>query len=160
MVASVNSSCAPRGPRNRSRPSLKMRLRWANSIKLLKKESAARCLAVTGALESFTCRTVPIVPVNRHPIRLTYLAPPNVVPSARLMRGPATFNGDASHDCRPKQARRLPLLPSPALPDWRCSRLSERTKSCWCTAAAQRDLAARGAFSHARLEHDAFSTTA
>src|SRR4029078_11648090 len=32
MAASVNSSCAPNGPRSRSRPSLKMRLRWANSI--------------------------------------------------------------------------------------------------------------------------------
>jgi hypothetical protein len=32
MAASVNSSCAPRGPRRRSRPSLRMRLRWANSI--------------------------------------------------------------------------------------------------------------------------------
>jgi hypothetical protein len=27
MAASVNSSCAPRGPRNRRRPSLRMRLR-------------------------------------------------------------------------------------------------------------------------------------
>ena len=32
MAPSVNSSCAPRGPRNLSRPSRKMRLRWANSI--------------------------------------------------------------------------------------------------------------------------------
>ena len=32
MAASVNSSCAPRGPRSRRRPSLRMRLRWANSI--------------------------------------------------------------------------------------------------------------------------------
>jgi hypothetical protein len=32
IAASVNSSCAPHGPRNRSRPSLKMRLRWANTI--------------------------------------------------------------------------------------------------------------------------------
>ena len=32
MAASVNSSCAPRGPRNRRRPSLRMRLRWANNI--------------------------------------------------------------------------------------------------------------------------------
>ena len=32
MAARVNSSCAPRGPRNRRRPSLRMRLRWANSI--------------------------------------------------------------------------------------------------------------------------------
>ncbi len=32
MAASVNSSCAPRGPRNRRRPSFRMRLRWANSI--------------------------------------------------------------------------------------------------------------------------------
>ena len=31
MAPSVNSSCAPRG-RNLSRPSRKMRLRWANSI--------------------------------------------------------------------------------------------------------------------------------
>ena len=30
-VGSV-SSCAPRGPRNRRRPNLRMRLRWANSI--------------------------------------------------------------------------------------------------------------------------------
>ena len=32
IAASVNSSCAPDGPRNRSRPSFKIRLRWANSI--------------------------------------------------------------------------------------------------------------------------------
>ena len=32
MAPGVNSSCAPRGPRNLSRPSRKMRLRWANSI--------------------------------------------------------------------------------------------------------------------------------
>jgi hypothetical protein len=32
MAASVNSSCAPRGPRNRRRPSLRMRFKWANSI--------------------------------------------------------------------------------------------------------------------------------
>ena len=32
MAASVNSNWAPRGPRNRSRPSRRMRLRWANSI--------------------------------------------------------------------------------------------------------------------------------
>jgi len=32
MAPSVNSSCAPRGPRNLRRPSRKMRLRWANSI--------------------------------------------------------------------------------------------------------------------------------
>src|SRR5947199_10496523 len=32
IAASVNSSCAPRGPRNRRRPSLRMRLRWANNI--------------------------------------------------------------------------------------------------------------------------------
>jgi hypothetical protein len=32
IAASVNSSCASRGPRNRRRPSLRMRLRWANNI--------------------------------------------------------------------------------------------------------------------------------
>src|SRR5690242_19957181 len=32
IAASVNSNCAPRGPRRRRRPSRKMRLRWANSI--------------------------------------------------------------------------------------------------------------------------------
>src|SRR5262249_17391017 len=32
IAASVNSSCAPRGPRNRRRLNLRMRLRWANSI--------------------------------------------------------------------------------------------------------------------------------
>src|SRR2546422_8269326 len=32
MAASVNSSCAPHGPRSRRRPSFRMRLRWANSI--------------------------------------------------------------------------------------------------------------------------------
>ena len=32
MAASVNSSCAPRGPRSRRRPNRRMRLRWANSI--------------------------------------------------------------------------------------------------------------------------------
>ena len=32
MAASVNSSCAPKGPRSLSRPRLNMRLRWAKSI--------------------------------------------------------------------------------------------------------------------------------
>jgi hypothetical protein len=32
MAASVNSSCAPRGPRNRRRPSFRMRFKCANSI--------------------------------------------------------------------------------------------------------------------------------
>src|SRR5439155_26015127 len=32
MAASKNSSCAPLGPRSRKRSSLRMRLRWANSI--------------------------------------------------------------------------------------------------------------------------------
>ena len=32
IAASVNSSCAPRGPSSRRRPSLRMRLRCANSI--------------------------------------------------------------------------------------------------------------------------------
>src|SRR6516162_298396 len=32
IAASVNSNCAPLGPRRRKRSSRKMRLRWANSI--------------------------------------------------------------------------------------------------------------------------------
>jgi hypothetical protein len=32
VAARRNSSCAPFGPRNRNRSSLRMRLRWANSI--------------------------------------------------------------------------------------------------------------------------------
>ena len=32
IAASVNSSCAPRGPRSRRRPSFRMRFKWANSI--------------------------------------------------------------------------------------------------------------------------------
>jgi hypothetical protein len=32
IAASVNSSCAPRGPRSRRRPSFRMRFKWANNI--------------------------------------------------------------------------------------------------------------------------------
>jgi hypothetical protein len=34
IAASVNSSCAPHGPRSRSRPSLRMRSRWAHRISI------------------------------------------------------------------------------------------------------------------------------
>jgi hypothetical protein len=34
MAASVNSSCAPRGPRSRRRPSLRMRFKCANNISM------------------------------------------------------------------------------------------------------------------------------
>ena len=50
MAARTNSSWAPRGPRNRSRPSFRMRFKWANRISIFLR-SRRDCLEGFGVRE-------------------------------------------------------------------------------------------------------------
>ena len=56
MAARVNSSWAPRGPRNRRRPSVRIRLRWANSISTRFRACRDRSKASVPASERATSR--------------------------------------------------------------------------------------------------------
>ena len=64
IAASVNSSCAPRGPRSRRRPSLRMRLRCANSIST-RFRSRRDCLKASVSASARAASRAPLVDAAR-----------------------------------------------------------------------------------------------
>ena len=56
VAASMNSSFAPHGPRNRNRPSPRMRLRWAKSISIFFRSRIEIAYCLVFAISRATCR--------------------------------------------------------------------------------------------------------